>query len=428
MQVNKKQLSDTKVQLTVSADQQTIAETKQQVLQRLGRGVRVPGFRAGKVPLAIAEKYLDQSVLQTEFLDAIANRLYGEAITNEKLRPVNRPEVNVKKFVPFETVEFEIIVETLGEIKLPDYTKIKLARKPVSVTAKDIDEVIENLRVRVAGRKEVQRAAAAGDEVWIDFNGTDAKTGDPIQGADGKDYPLQLGSDTFIPGFEKNIIGMKPGEEKTFTLAFPDDYGVKALQNRKVTFAVKVSKVNAVTKPKADDAFAASAGPFKTLADLKADIKKQLTTERQTQADRDYESELLERIVEQTTMTVPKQFVDDEIERMEVDERRNLTYRGQTWQEHLKDEGLTEAEHREQKRPAAKNRVKAGLILSEIAEKEKLTVTPEEFEIRLQLLKGQYQDKQMQAELDKPENRQDILSRLLTEKTIARLVKYAQKV
>jgi trigger factor len=428
MRLTKKRLTDTKIQLELTADNEQLTQSKQQVLQRLGRDVKVQGFRAGKVPPAMVEKSINPNLLQSEFLEVAVNRVYGDALAQEQIRTIDRPEVSIKKYVPFSELVFEATVEILGEVKLPDYTKIKIKKKLVSVTDKDIDEVIESLRIRAAEKKEVERAAVKDDEVWIDFSGSDAATGDPIQGADGKDYPLVLGSNTFIPGFEDNLTGVKPGQEKTFTITFPDNYGVKALQKRKVTFKATITKVNEMAKPRVDDAFAAKAGPFKSLAELKADIKKQLESERQNETERDYENELIEKIVEQSTVAVPKVLADEEIERLEVDERRNLTYRGQTWQEHLKDEGVTEEEHREQKRPAAENRVKAGLVLSEIAEKEKITVSPEELEIRLQLLKGQYQDKQMQAELDKPENRRDILSRMVTEKTLAKLKQYSSAV
>lgn len=426
MQVTKKELSGTNVQLTITADDNMLAETKGRVLRRLGKQLKLPGFRQGKAPLALIEKNLDPSTLQAEFLDAAANELYGRAIDQEKLRPVARPEVSIKKFVPFTALELDITVDILGKLTLPDYTKIKLAQKPVKITDKDVGEVIEALRTRVAEKQTVKRAAAKDDEVLIDFAGIDAKTKQPIAGADGKAYPLILGANSFIPGFEDNVIGMKPGEEKTFTLTFPKDYGVKALQNRQATFTVTAQEVKELVKPKIDDGFATKAGPFKSLAELKADIKKQLESEKQNEADRVYENELIEKIVEQSKVSVPKILVDEEIERLELEERQNLTYRGQTWQEHLQEEGVTEAEHREQKRPQAENRVKAGLVLSEIAEREKITITPEDLEVRIQLLKGQYQDKQMQAELDKPENRRDILSRMVTEKTITKLTSYAQ--
>jgi trigger factor len=343
----------------------------------------------------------------------------------ENVRPVAQPEVNITKFVPFTTLEVEAKVAAVGKIKLPDYKNIKLAKKPVEVTAKDVNEVIAQLRERAAEKTEVKRAAKNGDEVMIDFVGTDAKTKESVSGADGKDYPLMLGSNSFIPGFEANLIGLKPGEEKTFTLEFPSNYGVKALQNRKVTFKVTVKKVNELKQPELDDAFAAKMGPVKTVAELKADIKKQLTAEKQQRADRDYENELIKKLAEKTEAVIPKALVDEELDRLENQEKQNLAYRGQTWQEHLKDEGLSEEQHREQKRPDAETRVKAGLMLSEIAEAEGLQVTPEELEIRMQLIKGQYQDPAMQAELSKPEARREIASGLLTEKTINKLRSYA---
>jgi trigger factor len=402
-----------------------LQEVKQNVLRHLAKHVKTQGFRQGKAPLSLVEKQLDPATLQTEFLDEAVNRLYVSALQQDKIRPVSQPEVSLKKFVPFSTLEIEVTVEAVGDIKLPDYTKIKVARKDVKVGTKEVDEVVESLRARVAERKEVKREAKDGDEVLIDFTGVDAKTSEPISGADGKGYPLVLGSNTFIPGFEENLVGVKSGDEKIFTITFPKDYGVQALQNRKVSFTVTAIKVHEVVKPKIDDAFAEKVGPVKTVADLKADIKKQLEYEQQTQVDRDYESEILEKITEKSEVAIPKVLIDEEIARVEQDEKQNLIYRGQTWEEHLKDEGVNETEHFEQKRPGAEKNVKAGLILTEIADKEGITVTPQELEVRLQVLRGQYQDKQMQAEISKPENRREISNRMLTEKTLERLKSYA---
>ncbi len=427
MHVKKTTDSDTQVTLTITADESYLKPIKEKTLKRLGSNAKIPGFRQGKAPLNLLEKNLDPSVLQTEFLEAAVNQLYIEAIDSEKLRPVERPEVAIKKFVPFTTIEIEAKVPVVGEIKLADYKKIKKTKKPVKVEAKDIEEVIENLKARAAERKDVDRAAKKGDQVWIDFAGTDEK-GEPVNGADGKDYPLILGSNTFIPGFEDNLIDVKPGEEREFTLTFPKDYGVKALANRKVTFKVSVTKVQEVVEPKIDDEFAKKIGPFKNLSELKEDIKRQLLQERQYAADRDLEQEIIQELVSKSKVTVPQVLLDEQVERLLRDFKQNLAYRGQTYNEFLEAEGVTEEQYRkDQLEPQAVERVKAGLILSEVADQENLTVTPEELEIRIQLLKGQYQDPTMQAELDKPENRRDIAMRLLTEKTLGALVNYATK-
>lgn len=428
MHIKRTDISDTKVTLSVEADEKFLAQVKQVVLQHMATNhVKVPGFRAGKVPLALVEKNADPAALQSEFAEEAINRLYPQVIKAENVRPVAQPEITLKKFVPFTTLDVDITIEVIGSISLPDYKKMKKEPPKVAVTAKDVTDVVNSLRGRMAEKKSVGRAAKDGDEAVIDFSGTDAK-GQPVAGADGKDYPLVLGSNTFIPGFEPNIAGLKRGEEKTFDVTFPTDYGVAALQNKKVTFTVKVKEVNERSQPPADDAFAAKAGPFKTLAELKADIKKQLTYERQAEATRTFQNEIVNDIASKSKVAIPESLIDEQVTRAEEDEKRNIAYRGQTWQEHLDEEGVTEDEHRKKNRPAAEQNLKASLVLTEIAEREKIEVTPEELEIRMQILKGQYaNDQGMQAELDKPEARRDIENRLITEKTLAKLVEHVTK-
>lgn len=416
-------IEDTKATILISANEADLSPLKVETLKKLATSVKLPGFREGKVPLNLVEKNVDPQLLQSEFLEIAMGKLYSEALVSEDMRPVANPEVNLKKFVPFTELEFEVTIPVIGKVVLADYKKIKLAKKDAVIDEAQVKEVLESLQKRMAERKEVDRTVKDGDETTIDFKGTDEK-GEAINGADGKDYPLQIGSNAFIPGFETNLIGMKKGEVKSFKLTFPKDYGVGALQNKKVTFEVTINKVEELVLPKLDDDFATKVGPFKTLKDLKSDIKEQLKIERQREADRNYEEELLQKIAEKSKVAIPKQLVDEQIDRIENEERQNLMYRGQTWEEHLKEEGVDGEGHREQKRPAATERVKTGIILSEIAEKEKITVTPEEFELRLSALKAQFKDDATLAELEKPEVQRDILARMITEKTIEVLVGY----
>lgn len=426
MQVVKTINSPTNVTLLITGEAAELAPIKKHVLGHFTRSVRVPGFRAGKAPLDLVEKNINQQALVDEFMEHGLNELFRRAVDQEKLRPVGQPEVTLKKFVPYALLEFEAKFDVIGQIKLPNYKATKLAKNKAEVSAKDVTDVIENLRKQMAERKDIDRAAKEGDEVWIDFDGKDAK-GEAVAGASGKDYPLILGSNTFIPGFEDNLVGVKAGEDKEFSVTFPKDYGVSALQSKKVTFAVHVNKIQEVVLPKVDDEFAKKAGPFDSLASLKADIKKQVKSEKEYQLERDYENRLIDKLTEKSEVEVPKSLIDNQLLRMEEEEKQNLTYRGLTWQEHLDQEGVTEEEHRARHRVDAEKRVKAGLILSEISDKEGIDVMPEELEIRMQMLKGQYQDPQMQAQLDQPESRRDIAARMLTEKTIQKLVDYASK-
>lgn len=427
MKITRAQISPTRIKLTIIADQKAIDANKQAVIAELGQNVKVPGFRPGKAPANLIEKQIDQAAFQSEFLDRIVNQLFVAAVDNQKLRPVASPKIDLTKFVPYSTLEFTAELDVVGEVTLADYKKIKLAPKKVEVTALDVNDVISNLRKRGASKEEVKRAAKLDDEVIIDFKGDDAKTGEPIDGADGKEYPLVLGSKSFIPGFEEEVVGLKAGDVKSFEITFPKDYSATVLQNKKVKFEVTVHMVQELKEAKLDDEFASSIGPFKNVAELKADIKKQIQAEKQVEANRAYDNELLDKIASKSAVAIPLALVDEEIDRMEEEEKRNIVYRGQTWQEHLDEEGINAEEHREKQREGATIRVKAGLILGEISEQEKITVTPEELELRIQLLKGQYSDPATHAELDKPDNRRDIMSRLLTEKTLDKLRAIASK-
>jgi trigger factor len=426
MQVTKTDNSLTNVTLLIAGETDELLKIKRHVLSHFTRQVKVPGFRAGKAPLHLVEKNTNPQRLNDEFIEHSLNELFQKAVGAHKLRPVGQPQITVKKFVPYAQLEFEATFDVVGEVKLANYKAIKLPKPTVEVNAKDVDDVIENLRKQAAERIDVEHPAKIGDEVWIDFSGTDDKN-EPVAGADGKNYPLILGSKTFIPGFEENLVGVKPQDENEFTVTFPADYGVSALANKKVKFSVKVNKVQEVVLPKVDDEFVKKVGPFDGLASLKADIKKQVKSEKQNQADRNYENELIKKMADKSSIQIPESLIDNQISRMEEEEKQNLTYRGLTWQEHLAQEGITEQEHRDRQRPDAEARVKAGLVLSEIADQEGIDVMPDELEIRMQMLKGQYQDPQMLAQLDKPEARQDIAARMLTEKTILKLVDYASK-
>ncbi len=410
--------NDTSVLLEIGADAKEMEKYKNKVLLHLQKDMRSAGFRKGHMPLELVEKSTDQNHLQNDFLDEAMTALYTAAAKSEKLRPIAAPKVTIKKFVPFTQLEFDAEATVVGKIVLPDYKTIKVPKPDAKVTAKDVDSVIENLRTRSAEKKDVDRTSKDTDQLWIDFDGFDAK-GVAIDRADGKDYPLVLGSNTFIPGFEPELVGVKAGGKKEFTLTFPKDYSASSLAGKKVTFKVTVNKVQEVVKPKVDEAFAASLGPFKTVEQLKTDIEKQLMLDKQDAARREHEAATLKAITDKAKLAVPDALVEEQIAMLVNEVRQNSIQRGQTYEELLKLEGKTEEQYtKEVLRPEAIDRVKAGLVLSEIAELEKITVEKDELDARLNSLKAQYNDDKMREELDKVENQREIASRILTEKTI----------
>jgi trigger factor len=428
MKITRTNQSDTKILITISGTETELKAAKAIAVAKLSPQVKMQGFRPGHAPAELVEKQINPNVLQEETLNEVLNALYETAVRQENIRPIAQPKIQLKKFVPFTEVEFTAEIDVIGKITLGDYKKLTANKVVAEATDKDVDEVIERLKTQMAEYNEVDRAAKVGDRAWIDFAGSDAK-GEPVQGASGEDYPLALGTNTFIPGFEDNVVGLKKNDKKEFTIPFPKDYGVKALQGKKVTFAITVKKVEETLTPELNAEFAKKVGPFDTIDALKKDIKKQVAAEREHQADRDYQDALVKELIEKSTLSLPESMLEEQKDIVDREFRQNLMYRGQTFQEYLESAGLTEEEYKEKElTPVAEDRLKAGLILSEIAEVEKITITPEELEIRIQVMKGQYaSDTSMQEELEKPENRREVAARLLTEKTIQKLVSLNSK-
>lgn len=422
MKITRTNQSETSITLSIIAAPEELRAAKEVALSKLAPQVKLQGFRPGHAPTELVEKQLDPNTLQQETINEVLSTLYGKALDTENIRPVSQPSVELKKFVPYTDMEFSISVEVVGPIKLGDYKKLGVTKKDATVAAADVTEVLTRLQTQSAEYEEVDRKAKNGDRVWIDFEGKDAK-GEAVKGAKGEDYPLALGSNTFIPGFEENLVGVKKDDVKEFTIPFPKDYGVKALQGKKVTFTVIVKKVEETKLPALDAEFAKKVGAFESIEDLKKDIKKQIKVERENQAEKEYQDALIKKLIDTSKMELPESLLSEQMDIVDKEFRQNLIYRGQTFQEYLESTELTEEEYREQElKTAASERLKAGLALSEVADIEKITITAEELEIRIQVLKGQYGDDSMHAELEKPENRREVASRLLTEKTVNKIV------
>lgn len=426
MQVTRKDISETKTKLTIILDVDELVHAKTHELEEQAKKMKVAGFRQGKAPLSVVEKQLDQNRFQADVINHALGDFYGKAVEDEKLRTLAQPQIEIGKFVPFSELEFTAEVEFMPDVKLGDYTKIKKTKPKVSVTDKEVADVLENLRSRSSVKEDSDKAAKEGDDVVIDFDGKDSK-GNAVAGASGKDYSLNLGSKTFIPGFEEGLIGVKAGDKKELELTFPKDYHAQNLAGSKITFSVQVKKVQAVTLPKLDDAFAASVGPFTKLEDLKKDIKQQLLEQKETEALNALKDEIVEELVKKSKLVLPEVLVNDQVSMLEHDFTQNLVYRGITKAEYLKQEGFKdEAEWKEKELwPQAERRVSVGMVLAEVAEKEKLSVNDDELQARLDMYKQQYQ--QSAAQFDTPEMRREVVSRILTEKTVDRLTELATK-
>ncbi|MEO5690829.1 MAG: trigger factor [Candidatus Saccharimonadales bacterium] len=416
-----KKQSDTRVILTVEVDQKTIAQAKILAIKELGKSVKVSGFRPGKVPANVVEKSIDPNMLANETVEYAVNRAVNTIIDEKELRVLDQPKIELKKFVPFDTLEFTAEFEVLPEVKLADYTKLKATKKAEAVTAKDVTDVIERMRQGMAERSEATRAVKDGDEVTMDFTGK-GKDGELIEGASGADYTLTVGSQTFIPGFEEQLIGHNAGETFDISVTFPSDYHAEHLKSAEVVFTVDLKKVQEITLPTIDDEFAKKAGPFETAAALKADIKKELAVQNERRAIEERKDELLGQLVEASTVPVPAVLVHDQMHALEQDAMQNLMYRGQTLDQYLSANGHKDKEawQEAELKPMAERRVQAGLVIAELSKAEKIDVSAEELEA--ELARRKQEAPAMADQLDSPESRRDLANRVVTEKTINRLL------
>ncbi len=423
MKYTRKNPTETKVTVGVTLDADDLTNIKKTTVGRLSKKVKVAGFRQGKVPASVAEKHLDPNTLNMEIAEDAVNAFVIEILTKEDVRPLDQPKIELTKYVPGETLEFTANVEILPAVTLGDYKKLKATKDAVKVTDKDIQNVLERMRQGMAAKEEVNHAAKEGDEVVVDFKGTD-KDGKEVAGATGHDYPLTLGSDSFIPGFEAGLVGKKAGEHVDLLLTFPKDYHHKPLAGAKVTFATDIKKVLAVTLPDLNDDFAAKAGPFKTVDELEADIKRELTDQKEREALDQLRDKLVEQLVKGSEIPTPEVLIADQMASLERDFIQNLLYRGMTLEQYLQQQKQTEDEWRNSElRDQAIRRVQVGLALAELSKIEKIDITNDELETRLSEMLQRYgSDEKIRQQLDTPEARRDLANRVITEKTVDRLV------
>lgn len=423
-----KKLSDTKVSLTITVTPEELERAEQAALGSLSKNVNAPGFRKGKTPPSVAAKHIGVDALGQETLQNAISRSMAEAYQAADLQPLMQPQVEVKKFVPKQELEFTAEVEVLPEIKLGDYKKLTSKAKPAKVSDKDVDDVVERLRDSLAETKEVKRAAKDGDDVSIDFVGK--RDGTAFDGGTAKSYSLRLGSGQFIPGFEEGLIGHKAGEELTVPLKFPADYHVKDLQSAAVEFEVTIHSVSERSLPEVNDEFAAKVGPFTSADELRADIKRELTGQKEQEAVNVLKDELVKELVDKSTITAPEVLVEDQAKSIEQDFQQNLTQQGITLDSYLETNKFKSEDdwRKKEVHPAAERRVKSGLVLSDLAKKENIEATNEEIEQHVELYRQRYASSPGAAkQLEQPEVRTDIINRLLTEKTVDRLVELNSK-
>ena len=422
MKTTVKNLSDTKVELTISLDKAELVAAEQVALTKLAQNMKVQGFRQGKVPVSVAAKNVSPEALSQQTLEDALSKAVADAFTTEKIQALDRPSVEVKKFVPGQELEFTAESQIIPKVTLGDYKKLTAKKEKTSVTKKDVDEIVERMRTSLAEKSDVTRAAKNGDETIIDFIG---KRDDvAFDGGTATDYALTLGSNSFIPGFEEAIVGKKPGETFDVELTFPDDYHAADLKGAAVTFTTTLKSIKEAKLPELNDEFAAKCGPFTSIDEMLADIKRELGDQKDREATDKLKDALVTELIEKSTVPVPEVLVKDQEESIERDMTQNLMYQGMNLDMYLESQKMTKEEWLDKEvQPTAEKRVKAGLILAELSKELKIEATNQELEDHVQKYKQQYANNpDAIKQMDTPEARRDIANRLLTEKTVDQLV------
>lgn len=424
MKIKLKNISDVKVELTISLGAEELKAAEQVALTKLAKEVKIEGFRKGKAPLEMVAAQVDPNLLNQETLENALSKSVAEAFLKEKVQAINRPEVDVKKFIPGTELEFTATTEIMPKVELGDYKKLGVKKEAVKVSKKEVKETIDRILKNFAEKKKVEREAKNGDEVIIDFLGK--KDGVAFDGGKAEKFPLELGSKSFIPGFEEGLIGRKAGDELSLDLEFPKDYHAKDLAGAKVVFEVKIHEVRENIEPEINEEFLSKLGDFKTKEEFEKQIEEDLKTQKQAEADEKFKDKLVKKLAEVSKVPVPEILLEDQKHSIEMDMQQNLMYSGLSLEDYLERMGKTREEWLEKDvKEAAEMRVKSGLALAELSKVEKVKSDTKELDARITQLKEQYgNSKEVQKQLSSDDVRRNLANQILTEKTIDLLVEF----
>ena len=386
---NVEKLEKSRVAVTVEVGAEEFEAAVAKAYAKARGKLSIPGFRPGKAPRKMIEKLYGAGVFYSDAVDIALPEAYTQAIGQSGLDVVGYPEIEiVDDKIDENGFTFKATVAVYPEVKLGDYKGLEVEKAEVEVAESEIDAELDRMANNVARITTVDRPAQEGDTAVIDYEGF--RNGIAFQGGKGEDYELKLGSHTFIPGFEEQVVGMSAGEEKDIELTFPEDYHAKELAGAPVVFKVKVKEVKETVVPEKDVEFVKDVSEFDTVAELRAEIEKRIREEKQNGIDRAFENAAIEKAVENMTVEIPDSMVeeelDQELERMDYE----LRSQGASLQAYAQMIGGSMDTMRNSLRPSALHAVKTNVMLDAVVDAEKLEVTDEECEEEYKRLADSY--------------------------------------
>lgn len=390
MNANWEKTENNKGNLTVEVDAERVNHALDEAFKKVVKQVEVPGFRKGKVPRFIFEQRFGVEALYQDAVDILLPEAYSEAVEETEIEPVEQPEIDIEQIEKGKNFIFTATVTVKPEVKLGTYKGLEVVDKDTTVSEEDIDNELEQLRERFAELVVKEEGEAEnGDTVVIDFEGT--IDGEPFEGGSAENHSLEIGSNSFIPGFEEQLIGVKPGDEKEVTVTFPDDYQAEELSGKEATFQVKIHEIKRKELPELDDEFAKDANEnVETLDELKQDIRQRLEEQKEQEAENAKRDSVVEKASENAEIDIPDPMIENELDRMVQEFEQRFQAQGITPDMYYEITGTSKDDLREQFRDDAEKRIRANLTLEAIAKEENVEVSQEDVDKELENMAETY--------------------------------------
>ena len=414
--------NELKLEFTVEA--QKFDETMKKVYFKTVKYFNIPGFRKGKAPMNIIERYYGKEIFYEDTFNEILQEVYDRELRESNITAVSYPDIDVKQIGKGQDLIFTAVVQTKPEVKPGKYKGIEIKKVEYNVSEDEINHELGHMQDRNSRMVTVDdRAVKNGDITVIDFEGF--VNGKAFEGGKAEGHELTIGSNTFIPGFEDQIIGMKIDEEKDINVKFPEEYFSKDLAGKDATFKVKLHEIKKKELPELDDEFAKDVSEFDTLKELKESIKEKLEKENEQKVKYETEEAAIKAVCDNTEIDIPSGMIETEIDHMEKDMEQRMQYQGLTLDMYLQMIGKTKEEFRKEYEDQAKDAVKSRLVIEAVAKEEKIEADDKEVDEKIKEMAENYG--KTEDELKSNESLRNYLKEnLKTEKTIEFIVKNAK--
>lgn len=383
-------LENCEVEVKVTFSQEEWKNAQDQALNKLATRVKIDGFRQGKAPAKMVKARIGKAAILEEATDIILQKNYSSILLDNDVQPVGQPQVKIDELTE-QDLKVTVVAPVAPEVELGQYKGLEVKKGSVRVTKKEIEEELKNYQNQFAELVVKEEGTVEnGDTAVIDFEGF--KDGEPFEGGKGENHSLEIGSGSFIPGFEDQVIGMKVEEEKDINVTFPEDYHVADLAGQDVVFKVKVHEIKSKVIPEIDDELAKDVNidGIETLEDLKTYTKEQIKNRKQTEVDNKFNDDIFNAVIENTPLEVPEVMVNNEVDNMMREVEQNLAQQGLNLETFQQITGKTNEAMREEMKEQAEKRVKFNLIVAEVAKVENIEVTDEEVDEEIKTIAEYY--------------------------------------